>query len=373
MKKIALVILIIAFFSCDSEERIKQEIKSKKGKIEKLKEEVKELESKLESDTGNVFLIPVDVKDVEYEDFNHYIEVYGNIEAKEHAQVSPEMNGQIRKIFIKEGKWVKKGQLLVSLNTDVTEANIKEIKTSLELADTMYRKQKRLFEDGIGSEVELLRAKSQKEQLAARLQATVSQMEMSKIYAPFSGIVDELFQKEGELASLGMPILQMVDLNRMKIVADISEAYIPAIHEGKTVELSFPTYPDISLDVKINRTGNVINPANRTFQVECEFDNVGKKFKPNMLGTLKIGDYSMDSALVVPSIIIKKDIAKKGISDKFLFVAEKNNGHYEARKVYVKPGRSYNGKTVITKGLEPGQRVVIKGYNTVSTGALVKF
>jgi RND family efflux transporter MFP subunit len=374
MKRVAFILIVLSFVSCDKQKMMKQQLQSKKDKIEKLQEEVAGLEVKIKSDsTDEVFQIPIEVKEMEYENFNHYIEVSGNLEAVKHSLISPEMGGQIKEIHVSDGQRVHKGDLLVSLNTDVTEATIREIKTGLELADTLFQKQQRLYKEGIGSEVQFLQAKSNKDQLEARLAATMSQLRMSKIYAPFSGIVDETFQKKGELSSPGVPILQMVNLSKMRVVGDVSEKYLPAVEEGMKIDITFPTFPEIKITEPIKRTGKIINKANRTFQVEVEFNNVSEKLKPNMLGVLKINDYSLDSALVVPSIIIKKDIAKKGISDEFIFVAEKTDGTYKANKVYVKTGRSYDGKTIITKGLNPGQFVIVKGYNTVSTGAVVKF
>ena len=284
------------------------------------------------------------------------------------------MGGRIKKIYVNEGQRVKRGQLLVSLNTDVTESTIQEVKTSLELTKKLYDKQKSLWEQKIGSEMQYLEAKNSYEQTEARLKTLKAQIEMSNIRAPFNGIIDEIFQKEGELGAPGFRILQMVNLSKLKIAADVSEAYLPSITKGKTIEVSIPTYPDMKLAVPIYRAGNVINAANRTFRVEVQLVNKNEKLKPNMLAVMKINDITIDSAIIIPSNIIKKDILKstEGSFKEFLFIAEEKDNKIVANKIYVETGETYNNESVITGGLEPEQKVIVEGYNTVSTGTEVR-
>jgi RND family efflux transporter MFP subunit len=269
---------------------------------------------------------------------------------------------------------VKKGQLLVSLNTDVTESSIQEVKTGLELAKKLYNKQKSLWEQKIGSEMQFLEAKNAYEQAEARLKTLKAQLEMSKIRAPFNGIVDNISQKEGELGVPGYGILQLVNLSKIKIVAEVSEIYLPNVTKGKLIEVTIPTYPDLKLKVPVRRTGNVINAANRTFEVEVRVTNTSGKLKPNMLAVLKINDLTIDSAIIVPSNIIKKDIIKTegGEFKEFLFVAEEDSNRMIAKKLYVKTSEKYNNESVIISGLELNQQVIVEGYNTVSTGTEVK-
>ncbi len=370
--------LIILLVSCNTNnpDTIRKNIISKKEQAAKINKSIKKLEGKLHKDsTSTRFHIPVNTKKVRYEPFRHYIEVQGNIGTVEDAFISPESGGQIKKVHVYEGEKVSKGQLLVSLNTDVTESTIQEVKTGLELAKKLFDKQKSLWEQQIGSEMQYLEAKNVYEQAEARLNTLQAQLEMSNIKAPFSGIIDKIFQKEGELAVPGYRILQLVNLSKMKIQAEVSEIYLPYIKKGKLIDVSVPTYPDLKLSVPVHRTGNVVNPANRTFEVEVRTDNPYNNLKPNMLAVLKINDKTIDSAIIVPSNIIKKDIVKteKGDFKEFLFIAEEDNNRIIARKVYVVTGETYNNKTVITGGLKPGQQVIVEGYNTVSTGTEVKF
>jgi RND family efflux transporter MFP subunit len=379
MKTSLIIAAVILAASCgtNNPESVRKEIISKKEQIARINQSIKKLEEELYEDSTGMnphLLIPVKIKKVKYEPFRHYIEVQGNIEAVENAYISPEMGGQIKKIYAREGQRVSKGQLLVSLNTEVTESSIQEVKTSLELAKKLYDKQKSLWEQNIGSEMQYLEAKNGYEQTEARLKTLKAQLEMSNIRAPFDGIIDEIFQKEGELGTPGFQILQMVNLSKLKIAAEVSEIYMPSITKGKMIEVSIPTYPDMKMNVPIYRTGNVINPANRTFKVEVQLNNKNEKLKPNMFAVLKINDLTIDSAIIVPSGIIKKDILKtgKGSFKEFLFVAEEKDNKVIVQKVYVETGQSYNNESVVKNGLKPEQKVIIEGYNTVSTGTEVK-
>jgi membrane fusion protein (multidrug efflux system) len=379
MKTNLIIAAVILSVSCSTNnpESIRKSIIGKKEQIASINQSIKKLEEKLYEDSSGMnpqFLIPVTIKKVKYETFSHFIEVQGNIEAVEDAYISPEMGGQIKKIYVKEGLRVKKGQLLVSLNTEVTESSIQEVKTSLELTKKLYDKQKALWEQNIGTEMQYLEAKNAYEQTEARLKTLKAQLDMSNIRAPFNGIIDKIYQKEGELGIPGMRILQLVNLSRLKITAEVSEIYLPSINEGKMIEVSIPTYPGMNLNVPVYRTGNVINPANRTFEIEVQLNNRSEKLKPNMFAVLKINDLTIDSAIIVPSNIIKKDILKSGEGSfrEFLFIAEEKDNKVIAQKVYVQSGKTYNNESVIRDGLKPGQKVIVEGYNTVSTGTELK-
>ncbi|NJK86766.1 MAG: efflux RND transporter periplasmic adaptor subunit, partial [Bacteroidales bacterium] len=184
-------------------------------------------------------VVAVEVKNIQPEVFKHYITVFGNVEADKYAKISPEMNGQIDQILVEEGQRVNKGQLLVSLNTSAIQSSINEVKTSLELATTTFEKQKSLWEQGIGSEMQYLQAKTAKEATEARLNMLEAQMRMSQIRAPFDGLVDKIYMKVGELAAPGMPVIEFVNLSKLTIKADVSEAFIGNVRAGEEVELTF--------------------------------------------------------------------------------------------------------------------------------------
>lgn len=318
-----------------------------------------------QSPTDDAVLITV--KKMAYEPFNHYFQANGSVEAVEDAFISPEINGQIKKIHVREGQRVKAGELLVSLNSDIIRSGIAEAKSALALAETVYNRRKGLWEQKIGSEVQYLEAKTNKESLENRLKSLEAQLDMAQIKAPIDGIVDEVSKKEGELAIPGLQLIRLVNLKAVYVNADVSESFLPSIRKGELVRVTFPTYPEWIVDTVVYRTGNVIKEQNRTFLVQVKIDNPEEKLKPNIIAVLKMNDFSAEAALVVPSIIVKNDL--KGA---YVYVTEESEGQLLARKTYVTPGLSDGGDTMIDKGLQPGQEVIVEGYNLVKNGMPVK-
>jgi RND family efflux transporter MFP subunit len=369
MKKIIIPLaMVLALVSCkkeQSETEIRKQINEHKQEIKEIENEISSLQEKLknrDTEQENQFKIPVFVKKLAPENFSHFIKANGSVEARNEAFISPETNGQIKTIHVEEGDKVKKGQLLVSLSTSVIRSNIKEVKTNLELARETYEKQKRLWEEEVGSEMQYLQAKNNKESLESRLETLKEQLEMARIKAPYSGIIEKIFQKEGEMGSPGVQIIHLVNMTKLRVNAEISEEYLRNINEGDELEISFPSYPEMKLEVPITRKGSVIDKESRTFIVEADINNYDRKIKPNQIAVVKVRDFSTDSALVVPSNIIKQDM--KG---DYVYIVKEKNGNSVAKKVYVKPGRSYNNKTVIS-GIQKGQRVITAGYTKVSNG-----
>jgi RND family efflux transporter MFP subunit len=372
-KFLSIAIILIIAAACttgDDSESIKQQIKQHKDEVSQLNIKIKELEKQLAemNETGESGNIPVRIQKLEYRPFNHYFEASGNVEAVDQAYISPEINGQVKEILVSEGDQVKNGQLLARLNTSITENTIQEVRTQLELANTLYEKQKQLWEQNIGSEVQFLQAKNNKEALESSLQTLQAQLEMAYIKSPIDGIVDMINVEEGELAMPGFQIMQVVNLGKIKITADVSEKYLPVIRRGDLVQLAFPTFPSLELEVPVHRIGNVIHPGNRTFPVELRIDNRDNKLKPNILALITFLDYSEEEALIVPSIIVKNDL--KG---EYLYVAQNNDGASIAKKVYITTGMSYNDETMVVSGLNPGDQVIVQGFNLVTDGTAVKF
>jgi membrane fusion protein, multidrug efflux system len=185
--------------------------------------------------------------------------------------------------------------------------------------------------------------------------------------APFTGIVDEIFMKEGELAMPGVRVMHIVNLENLSINADVSESHMGSIRKGEKVILRFPAFPGEDLLVPIHRVGQVINPENRTFRVQLLIENPGERYKPNMMASLGIVTYTARDVLAVPAILIKQDV-----QGHYLYTAEMENGDLKARKVYVERGPDGEGQTMITGGLNPGDQVIDKGQNLVTDGSLIR-
>ncbi len=313
-----------------------------------------------------VAALAVEVKEMNPEVFSRFFVVSGKMEAVQEAYISPEVNGQIKQINTKRGARVVKGDQLIMLNTDITEKSIAEVRTSLELAARIFEKQEDLWNQNIGSELQFLEAKNGAESLEARLSTLQKQLEMAHIMAPFPGIVDDIMVKEGEIASPGMRLLHLINLNTMRVSARVSEAYLNSVRVGDQVELRFSSYPDDIIRVPVSRLGEMIDEKTRTFILEVIIKNRNEKYKPNMLTSVRINDYTDNAALVVPAIVLKQDF-----NGTFLFRAANSDQGTIAEKVYVKTGITVQDKTTIIEGLIPEDRVIIKGYNLVSNGSPV--
>ncbi|MFW5663597.1 MAG: efflux RND transporter periplasmic adaptor subunit [bacterium] len=370
------IILSLGVASCQEEEKddadvIREKISGYNEQIVELNQKVSELERDLEAlgeTTQNRVRTPVTLTELEQEPFDHYVRINGQVEAVQEAMISPETNGQINKIVVDKGQHVQEGQVLVRLNVSVIENNIAEVKTSLQLAETVYNRQKSLWEQEIGSEIQYLEAKNNYESLQSRLKSLESQKEMAVLRAPFNGIVDEIFAKEGELAMPGSRVMQLVNLNQLYINADVSETFLPVIEPDDRVILRFDAFPEYEERVPIHRLGNVINPENRTFRLQLRINNPNNRFKPNMMANMGIRTFSTEEALVIPSIYIKQDV-----QGYFVYIATENDeGNLIASKEYIERGRSGEGKTMIDSGLEPGDRIINQGHNKVSDGTLIR-
>ena len=268
--------------------------------------------------------------------------------------------------MVKEGDNVAAGTVLAKLNTSIILSNIEELENQIALAQTVYDRQARLWENKIGSEIQYLQAQNNLNALKKKRETAYAQLDMSVIKAPFSGVVDRLHQKTGELAAPGQPILTMVNMREMKVKADVSENYVQAVRPNANVDIEFPSF-GMTTSAPIRSVSNIINPANRSFQVEVRVPNSTGVLKPNGIATLKIKDFEADSAYVVPAISIGKDA--KG---DFLYVVSEAEGELKATKKYVSTGRSSKGQTMVTEGLSSGDKVVVEGYNEVANGDLVR-
>lgn len=374
MKKIIIIIFASLMISCgnsESPEAIRNQLSNLKDTQLQINHQIKELEKKLnemETEDQIAGLVPVYVQELKKGAFDHFILLNGKVELIEEAQISPEANGQIKKIHVSKGQKVNRGDLLVTLNTSMIENSMKEVKLGLDLATKIYDKQKELWDQKIGSELQYLEAKNTKESLEQKLKTLQSQLDMSIVKAPFNGIVDEIFQKEGELASPGRAIIYLVNLENLKVVADVSESLLPKIKKGDMVTVKFPTYNDLEMSAPIYRIGNLIDQNTRTMRIEIKLSNIDGKIKPNQMASLRVKDFESEKAIVVPSIIVKQD--SRG---EFLFVVDKNEtGEQIAKKQYVKSGLSYNDRTMILSGLEEGQKVITAGFNQISNGGLIE-
>ncbi|MFO7977847.1 MAG: efflux RND transporter periplasmic adaptor subunit, partial [Bacteroidales bacterium] len=352
-------------------EAIREQISEYNEQIMQLNQQVEQLEEQLEqmgAFSANRRREPVTLIELEEQSFANYVNINASVEAVKEAQISPEINGQIQQIRVTKGQRVQPGQVVARLNTSVIENNIREVETSLQLARTRFERQQALWDQQIGSEIQYLEAKSNLESLESRLQTLESQLAMATLRSPIQGIVDDIFLKEGELAMPGVPVAHVIALDPLNINADVSESFLPVMDEDDQVILRFPSFPDYEQQVDIHRLGNVINPENRTFRLQLRIRNPQERFKPNMVATIAIRSFYTDSAIVVPSILVKQDA--QGF---FVYTAvTSESNELMAEKIYVERTMSSEGNTMISDGLQQGDLVINRGHNQVNDGDMLE-
>jgi membrane fusion protein (multidrug efflux system) len=363
--------IFAVFTSCETKPKLEQlqsDLDEKKIEMSNLKLEIKELQKEIEEldTTSKNNGIAVLLQELKYQKFEHFFEANGSFEATNYAYISPETSGQIKVIEVKEGSVVRKGQILAKLNTDIIESNIREIKTSLELATLLYEKQKELWDKNIGSELDYLQAKNNMERLQDQLKTLDSQLDMGILESPINGVVDRIDVKTGEMAMPGAMLMQVVDLNNFYLNVEVSESYIPFLSQGDPVRVHLMAYGDLFVDAKINRIANIINPENRSFEVRIKMKNTDNKIRPNMLAQVRFKDFEQDKAIVVPSILVKKDF-----NGDYLFVAKKSGDKMLSQKVYVETGKSIANSTHVVSGLKEGDKIIVQGYNQVVEGSIL--
>ena len=337
---------------------------SLKSEVIKLQEQILKLETELQSAEGKIGkLAKVKTGNVESSVFRHYVEVQGKVDSDQNVLVSPKTGGVVTKVLVKKGDAVNKGQLMAQIDDEMIRKGMDEVKTQLDLATTVFNRQKNLWDQKIGTEIQFLTAKANKESLEKRLVTLDDQLEMAKVKAPFAGIVDEVFAREGEMAMPGMGIARVVNTGNTKIVAELSEAYFTKIKAGDEVIVVFP---DQQLEGKssVKVKSNAINAVNRTFGIEALSPSVsGLVIRPNMIVEVKVRDYENKEAIAIPLNLIQRDETTE-----FIYLAQKDGKQMRAEKRLVKTGQSYAGYVEILEGLQAGESIVLVGYQSLVNG-----
>jgi membrane fusion protein (multidrug efflux system) len=339
--------------------RLERQREALTEEIEKLKEEIAQ---KPNPGVKQEKLVNVKISPVEKGRFQHFIQVQGTVESDNNVLVAPQSSGIVKKIQVNVGNEVVKGQLLAELDGSVLESSIAEVENGLKLAETIFERQQRLWDKNIGSEIEFLQAKNNKDGLEKKLETLKEQYKLTKIFAPLSGTVDEILIKEGEMAVAGQGAVRVVQLSNLKINVDLSEVYISRIKKNDLVHVKIPVIGR-EFDLSVDAVSQVIDPQNRTFQIEMKIPDSESGIKPNMLAVLTINDYTNDDALTVLQNIIQQ--TGQG---QFVFVAEQLNGDWISRRRSVKVGNSYEDRAEILSGLRPGEYVVTFGYQNLADG-----
>jgi len=371
MKKAIYIILAISLFAaCNQEpklEDLKGELSTAQEEMGTLQIAIDSLEMKIAKlDTNRVAepvkLVPVKVRAIARENFEHFVKVSGLVSSKQDVMLSAEGNGRVISIDAKEGERVRAGQVIIRLENDIITSQLAEVKAGYKLAKTTFERRARLWKDSIGSEIEYLNAETNFISSKDRLAQAQAQLENSMIIAPVSGVVDNIKVNKGEFVGMGTPVVRIVDLDNLEIETDLSENYLRAIKKGDRVRVDIPAL-GLNQEEKIIFTSQYIKPENRSFTVKVALDNQNELIKPNLLAELTFRDYYNDSAYVVPAIAVKKDLKGNYV---YTVVSDANGN--VVKKRYITTGYSFSDKSEITSGLTKGEQVIVAGFNEVSEG-----
>ncbi len=342
-------------------DKLKMTRDSLKSMRTELTDELNALEAKIDAlDTNKLLRVTnVTTLEVNTSRFEHFFTVQGSVETDQNALLFPEALGKVTAIWVAEGKKVTKGQKLLTLDNSIVTQQIQELQSRLTLVETVYKKQEKLWEQKVGSEIQYLEAKNNYESLKQNLETLMAQNDMYVITAPFNGVIDEINIKEGEMAAPQMPVMRLVNTDKVYIKSDVTERYLGKIKGGDSVKVVFPSINETH-NTTISRMGEFINPNNRTFKVRMELDNKKGTLKPNLLGELNIRDYVNDSALVIPTSLVQMTPA----GESFVYLLE--NG--TAKKAEITTGMSYNDEVVVLTGLTAGAVMIEKGARSIKDG-----
>jgi len=336
-----------------------------KKQIDSLSSELKELEIQLAKlDTSKKYAL-VTTRPVEAKNFKHYVNIQGVVKADKNIELKPELGGTVKAIYVKEGSFITAGQTIMQLDDSTIQNSISELNTQLNLAKTTFERQQRLWDQKIGSEMQYLQAKAQKEGLENNLNSLYTQSRKMKVKAPFSGVVDEIFPKKGELTSPQIPVARLMNLDKVYIEADLTERYLPIVNQGSEVILNFPSIHK-EINSKISQISNYINPDNRSFKVKINISNSDKKIKPNLLADLKIVDFDKDG-IIIPSTLVQQD--QNG--NDFVYVIETRNNEQKAIKKLLTIEKEYNNEVFVAEGLSKNDILIDQGARMIKNDEIV--
>ena len=386
MKNIYLLIIITVFLnSCSNKNEPSLEEILATNDVELLKSRKSEIDAKLEEltlslnqlnnklsvlnkDRNTPLITTITTSE---QKFNHFIELQGNVKTKQNVLVYPEMPGILNKVYVKEGQKVKKDQILATIDDGGLSQQLLLLKSNEQLAKTTFERQKRLWDQQIGSEIQYLQAKTSYDSQKNATRQLKKQLGKFTIRAPFSGIIDDVFKEKGTVVAPGpgAEIFRIINLSNMYIETDVPESYISSIKKNKMVEVNFPILGR-SYDSSIRQVGNFINPSNRTFRIEVGIPNLDGEIKPNLTAKLRLNDYSNSNAILIPQSIISENA--KG--QQFIYVVKDNKEKNQvyAERLVIETGKTSGDFIEVTKNLDADVEIILEGARSVNNGQVVK-
>ncbi|OQD44062.1 efflux transporter periplasmic adaptor subunit [Croceivirga radicis] len=338
----------------------KQELDAQRKAIEN---QISLLDSAIVANDPERKLPLVSTLEIKPEEFHHYLELQGDVMTDQNVLIYPEMAGTLYRVYVKEGQKVSKGQLLAAIDDGGMSSQLAQIKTQAALAKTTFERQKRLWEQNIGSEIQYLQAKAQYEAQESAVKQLESQLGKSSIRAPFSGIIDDVIKDQGTVVSPGpgSEVFRIVNLNDMYIEVEVPEAHLQTVTPGKMVEVYFPILGE-TIKTKVRQTGNFINPSNRAFSVEIPVPNKGGTIKPNLTAQVKINDYTNENAILIPQSVVSENAE----GEQYIYIAqESGNNNFIAHKQVIETGKTQGDYIEVLNGLKAGDQIISEGARSV--------
>jgi RND family efflux transporter MFP subunit len=392
LKLFFLSVIAVSLSACGGSKKEKDgDLNDKKAQVEKLKKEQAELNArikKIEADIAKVDTANgkadkaklVELDTVRVASFTHYIDLQGKVDAENTSYIAPRgMGGQVRAVYVKQGQYVRKGQLLLKLDDAVPRQNVvaarqgmEATKTQLALAKSVYQRYKNLWDQNIGSEVQLLQYKANVDALQNNLQAQLesvkvaeAQLATSNVVSNVEGVADEVNIHPGEMFT-GAPTagIKIVNSRNLKVITNIPENYISRVSKGTPVIV---TISDVNKTYKtsISVVSQSIGALSRGFVAEARIPS-DKNVKPNQTALMKIQDYTKSNAITVPMNILQSD--ERG---KFVLVAAREGKNLVARKREISVGELYADQLEVKSGLQGGDIIITEGFQGVYDGQTI--
>ncbi len=392
----------IILLSCGSSKKDGEAaINDIKAKLEKEKKEkatneadIKKLEAdllRLDTNTANAAKIKlVSVMAVTAKKFEHFIDLQGRVDAENISYIAPRSTGMaagggvVKAVYVKQGQYVKKGQLLLKLDDAIIRQGIvaaqkqmEVTKTQLAFAKNVYQRQKNLWDQGIGTEVQLLQAKSNAEQLENGLSAAGEnvktareQLSTTNVYSDVNGVADAVNIRVGEIFSgvtmQGVQQIKIVNTSSLKVVTNVPENYLGRMHTGTPVLINIPDAQKENIPSSISLISQSVDLSMRGFTAEAKIP-FNAALKPNQTAIMRIKDYSADKAIVIPVNMIQTDE-----TGKYVFVMSKSsNGKTTAHRISVIIGEVYGDNVEIKSGLNGGEQLITEGYQSLYEGQVI--
>lgn len=363
--------------ACSGEKKVGDTLPEKQAALADLKKQEAELATKIKTLEADVTkLDPKKAEEARVKDvtvlavapstFRHFVELQGSIDAKNNVQVSPRTGGVVTAVYVKEGDNVRAGSPIAKIDDQLLNQSVAELKTQLSLANTIYEKQANLWKQQIGTEIQYLQAKNNKEGLERRLSTLGTQLGQSRVTSPISGVVDQVSVKIGQQAAPGMGLVRVVNLSQLKAVAKVADTYSGSVRKGDGVQVRFPDV-NKTLNSTISFVSTTVDPLTRTFTIEAPLPS-DNSLKPNMLAQVKINDDTTPNAIVINQNLIQT--TEKG---QLVYVAVAENGKKVAKARTVKTGKSYGGQIEVTEGLKAGDQLITQGYQELADGQPINY